>query len=308
MNLLHTKRRTDCSGYTLAEVTVVALLLGLLSLIGMSLLVSTMKLSNQNAVTNLSNFRARQTFDHLCMKVRYALDDPLLITTSGTVVTSGSTAPGLLVKNFVSSPYIVKNADGTTGAIATSASSFTLEFRTANGMPPPGVGDWLAFQTATHPELEIAGVSALADSGSNQRRLVTTSGTIGEALLPANYYVVGYLYRREAYVFSSATNGTLLHYPRVSQGMLSISSSNSSVTYTTGTGWGAAANYVAMGQGFTQLNSSEYFTKSSTNSVSYYQLKAVARSSNHAEYTENIPAGRALTTMPVKATLWNVGD
>ena len=61
MNFRLTNRRTSARAFTLVEILVSTALAGATGLILTSVLVTTMRLSGQNAVTNLSNYRARQT-------------------------------------------------------------------------------------------------------------------------------------------------------------------------------------------------------------------------------------------------------
>src|SRR6476661_6994319 len=100
MNSSRTNRRIKTRGYTLVEISVATGLVGIVGLILYSTMSTTLRLSSENVVTNVSNYRARQTLDRIGEIVRYAQDTPTLIKNDGTVATS-NTSDGIVVKNSV---------------------------------------------------------------------------------------------------------------------------------------------------------------------------------------------------------------
>jgi hypothetical protein len=265
-------------------------LVGVASLILIGVLVSTMKLSSENAVTNISNYRARQTLDRLGEIVRYAQDTPVLINADGTVA-AGSTSDGILVKNPLGGPYVFLNSSGkSTDDIASGSTSFMVQYSPSAGANAPQVGDYFLLALSTQPELEVITVSAASTAGTTSSVVITTRQPITETASPGTYTVTAAHYRKEAYVFAQAGNSwTLRHYPRV------IATTN----YTT------AANYLQLGTGFQKLGTQSWFTTVTSNGTQASWLQAVARSSNHAEYVETISGHNTLTTMPVQVKLWN---
>ena len=116
-----TSPRTNARGFTLVELMVSMAVVGVVGLVMLSVMVSTMKLSSANAATNISNYRMRQTLDRLAEIVHYGLDTPVLINSSGAAQTG--TADGLLVKNLLGGSYVFLNASGkTTDDIPTNLS------------------------------------------------------------------------------------------------------------------------------------------------------------------------------------------
>jgi hypothetical protein len=257
-----------------------------------SVLITTMQLSSQNVVTNISNYRARQTLDRLGELVRYGQDTPVLINLDGTTA-SGTTSDGILVKNSQGSPYVFINSNGKPADdIPTGSTSFMVQYAPSAGIAPPVVGDYFLLSLSTHPELEVATVSAITNSGTTSSVVITTKQAIAETATPSAYTVTACRYRKEAYIFAQFGNyWTLRHYPRVTAAM----------------SYSSAASYVQLGTGFQKLGSLAWFTTTtdSTTATQAYWLHAVARSSNHSEYAETIDAHNTLTTMPVQIKLWN---
>lgn len=300
MNFRPTNRRTSARAFTLVEVLVSTGLVGATGLILTSMLVTTMKLSGENAVTNLSNYRARQTLDRLDDLVRFATSTPVLINSDGTTA-SGTTSDGILVKNALFGPYVFKNASGGTDDISSGSTSFIVEYSIPSSTPDsrkpdwlPQKGDFFLLNSSTKPDLEVTAATAASNvlNGTTtiSRALITTRTGITEKLTPSTYTVTATRYRKEAYIFSpSGSMWNLLHYPRV------ISTTN----------YALAPNYVQMGAGFQKLNGQSWFTTTTDNGTQASWLRAVARSSGHAEATENISGHTTLTTMPLQIKLWN---
>lgn len=254
-----------------------------------SVLTSSMKLSSENSVTNLSGYRARQTLDRLGEIVRYAQDTPVLISADGTTAT-GTTSDGILVKHALGGPYNFFNTNGQESAdIPTGSSSFMVEYAPGAGADVPRVGDYFLVGLSTQPELEVATVGV--PSGSPIAKVqITTRQSIAETATPSTYTVTAYRYRKEAYIFSgSGTQWSLRHYPIVTAAM----------------SYGSVASYKVLGTGFQKLGTQAWFTTITDNGTQACWLRAVARSSNHAEYADNISGHNTLSTMPVQIKLWN---
>jgi hypothetical protein len=261
-------------------------LVGVVSLTINSVVLSTMKLSSQNMVTNLSSYRARQTLDRLGQIVRFAQDTPVLIKADGTL--SATTADGILVKNALGGPYVFKNSNGQADDdLASGATSFLVEYAPAAGLAAPTVGDFFLLALSTQPELEVASVSAVS---SISRVQITTKQGISETAKPGSYTVTGCLYRKEAYIFAAdGSQWSLRHYARVTAAM----------SYTN------SSSYSVLGTGFQKLGGQAWFTTTTDNGTQATWLRAVARSSNHAEYSESRSSRNTLTSMPVQIKLWN---
>lgn len=290
MNSLPISHRTSANGFTLAEVIVAMAVFGMVSLMIFSVLLSTMKLSTQNAVTNISSFRARQVLDRISKIARYAQDTPVFINADGTLAT-GTTSDGILVKNALGGPYVFKNSNGQPDAdIPSGTTSFQVEYAPATGIAAPQVGDYFLLGLSTKPELEVATVGSTVVSGSITKVQITTRLGIAEIAKPGNYTVSAYRFRKEAYVFAQAgSQWSLRHYSRVTAAM----------SYAT------PLSYGVLGTGFQKLGSQAWFTKTTANGTQASWLRAVARSSDHAEYAEAIAGRNTLTSMPVQIKLWN---
>ncbi|MDR3402837.1 MAG: type II secretion system protein [Chthoniobacter sp.] len=287
MNSSLTKLRTSAQGFTLVEMMVSAALVGSVGLMILSVLVGTMTLSSQNVVTNLSNYRARQTLDRIGQVARYAADTPVLINADGTTATG--TSDGILMKNALGGPYVFKNSDGTTADIPSGATTFAVQYAPSAGADTPKVGDYFLLNLSTAPELEVASVGAVT-GGSVAQVVITTKTGITETATPSTYTVTASRYRKEAYVFAQAgTQWTLRHYGRVTSAM---SYSN-------------PASFTVLGMGFQKLGTLAWFTTTLDNGTQATWLHAVARSSDHGEYAESVAGHNTLTTMPVQIKLWN---
>jgi prepilin-type N-terminal cleavage/methylation domain-containing protein len=285
-----TNHQTSRAGFTLVELMVSVALCAIAGLILLAVLVSTMKLSSQNVVTNISSHRARQTLDRLGELVRYAQDTPVFIKSDGTTTTG--TSDGILVKNTQTGPYIFRNSDGKAADdIISGSTSFMVEYAPSAGADIPKVGDFFLVNISTQPELEVATVSAATVGSSTSTVIITTKQAVAETVSPGSYTITAARYRKEAYLFvQSGTQWTLRHYPRVT----------STTVYST------PANYVELGTGFQKLGTQSWFTTTTdTTGTQASWLQAVARSSNHAEYAEHISNHTTLTTMPVQVKLWN---
>ena len=218
----------------------------------------------------------------------------LVITGVMSSTVTGS-SDGILIKNALPGMYVFKNANGKTDDIASGSTSFTVEYAPTSTLPgakvePPAVGDYFLLGLSTHPELEVATVSAVTVSGSISSVVITTKQGITEKATPSTYTITGARYRKEAYVFvQSGSAWTLRHYPRV------VASTN----YST------ASSYFELGAGFQKMGTQAWFTTTTANGTQSTWLQAIARSSNHAEYAEKISNHTTLTTMPVQVKLWN---
>jgi prepilin-type N-terminal cleavage/methylation domain-containing protein len=282
--------------FTLVEMMVATGLVGIASLGMISVMTSTMKLSSQNVVTNVSNYRSRQTLDRLGEIVRYAQDTPVLISNTGATA-SGSTSDGILIKNALPGMYVFKNANGKTDDIPSGSTTFLVQYAPNSTLPgakvePPVVGDFFLLGLSTHPQLEVATVSAATLSGTTASVTITTKQAITETASPSTYTVTGARFRKEAYIFvQNGTMWTLRHYPRV----------------VAATSYSAATSYFELGTGFQKLGTQAWFTTSagSASGTQATWLQAVARSSNRSEYAEKISNHTTLTTMPLQVKLWN---
>ncbi len=285
-----TRRPIRNRGFTLAEILVAMGLAGLAGTLLVSVLIATMSLSSQNVVTNVSSYRARQTLDRLEELVRFAQEEPKLIGSDG-VPASGTASAGILAKRALGGPYVFKNASGQPDAeITAGAMSFMVEYSSAAGLAAPQVGDFFLINLSTHPELEVASVTATSGFGSVSRAIVTTRQGIPENAKPGSYTVSASRYHKEAYVFvQDGSQWTLRHYPRV----------------TAGTSFSDTAAFRVVSTGFQKLGGEAFFTSTAGNGTRATWLRAVARCSDHAEYAETVRGRNTLTRMPVQIKLWN---
>jgi hypothetical protein len=254
-----------------------------------SVLTSSMKLSTENAVTNGSSRRARQALDRIGQIFRYAQETPVLINADGTTAT-GTTSDGILIKNALGGPYTFFNANGQeTADIPSGASSFMVEYAPSAGLDAPKVGDYFLVGLSTKPELEVASVGT--PTGSPVAKvMITTKQSITETAKPGTYNVTACRYRKEAFIFAAAgAHWNLRHYPAV----------------TSSTNYNLTSSYSTIGTGFQPLGTQAWFTATTDSGTQCYWLRALARSSNHAEYAESISGHNTLTTMPVQIKLWN---
>ncbi len=267
-----------------------AALLGVLGLIGFSVLRSGMLLSGQNTNVNLSAARSRQMIDWIGERTRYALGQPSLLTAAGAASASLSD-DGILVKTFGGAPYVVKEAGGSFGDIASTAKQFTLEYRP--DLPEPVVGDWMQLDTVEQAQLEISAVSSLSAGAGITRRLVTTVTTLNETAKPSMYRVSASLYRKQAFIFVPTETGTnarseLRHYKAVRNGM----------------SFSTAANYKVLANGYRKLNSQAYFTSTTIDGEAVTVLRAMVHSTGKAEYVERGKAASTFSTIPIQLRLW----
>lgn len=291
MNSLHTNLRINQRGFTLVEILVATVLVGAVGAILFSVMISTLKLSSKNAVTNVSNFRARQTLDRIGEIVRYAQETPVLINANGTTA-SGTTADGLLVKNSLGGPYVFKNANGQAAAeIPADAKSFVVEYASANGVSAPSVGDFFSVTLSTRPQLEVLTVGSATTSAGISKVLITTRQALGEVAKPASYTVSASSYRKEAFIFAqSGSYWNLRHY--------------SPVTGSTNFSDGSA--FRAMGGSYKKLGTESWFSAPPVSSgTQYIWLRALARSSSKTEHAESSTGKNTLTSLPIQIKLWN---
>lgn len=290
MNSSPISRRISAGGFTLVEMLVSTALVGMVGLMVLSVLTSTMKLSSQNAATNVSNYRARQTLDRMGQIVRFAQDTPVLINANGTLA-SGTTSDGILVKNALGGPYVFKNANGVADAdIPSGSTSFLVEYASAAGLDAPKVGDYFVLALSTQPELEVSTVGTITTTGSISKVQITTKTGIAETAKPGSYTVAGYRFRKEAYVFlQSGSRWSLRHYPKV----------------VAATNFNNPLSSNLLGTGFSKLANQAWFTTTIDNGTQACWFRAVARSSNRAEYAESVTGKNTLTSMPVQIKLWN---
>ncbi|HEY3897430.1 MAG TPA: prepilin-type N-terminal cleavage/methylation domain-containing protein [Chthoniobacter sp.] len=285
------RHRIDRRAFTLAELLVSVAICAVVVMVFVSVLVTSMSLSSENAVTNLSNFRARQAVDRLNNLVRFAVSTPTLINADGSTAT-GTTSDGILVQNALPGFYVFLNANGSaTADIPSGATSFTVQFAPGADASAPKVGDhFLLTLATTQPDLEVTTVSAVSTSGSTSSVVINTGQSITEAASPGSCTVSGTRYRKEAYVFAqSGSYWSLRHYPQV----------------TTGMSYSSTLSYIELATGFQKLANQSWFTTTTDGSAQATWLRAVARSSNHAEYAETISGHTTLSTMPVQIKLWN---
>jgi len=272
-------------------------LLGVVFLIFTSVLVTTTKLSTQNVATNVSNYRVRQALDRLDEIVRYAQDTPTLINNDGTAA-AGTTADGILINNIQGGVYAFYNSDGNVAdSIPSGTSTFMVKYTTVGADAwkvadyTPKVGDYFTLNISTHPNLEVTAVSAVTSGSPLNSVTVTTRTAITETVTPASYEITGARYRKEAYVFvADGSTGYygLRHYGRV----------------TSTTVYSNPANFYQLGSGFAKMTGQTWFTAVTDAGAQAIWVRAIARSSNHAEYAEH--TGRnTISTMPLQVKLWN---
>ncbi len=269
------------------ELMVGTALAGGASLAMFNVLLTTTKLSSQNVATNVSSYRARQTLDRIGEVVRFAQDTPVLINADGTTA-AGTTSDGILVKNARGGPYVIKNSNGQASAdIPAGATAFLVEYSTPT-LAAPVVGDYILFALSTQPSLEVTSVAAAGSTGSIAKVQITTKTGLTELAKPGSYTVTGSRFNKEAYIFSQANaQWSLRHYPRV----------------TSTTNFTSATNYHVLGTGFQKLGTQSWFTTTTDNGTQSSWLRAVARSSDHAESAAKLR--NTLTSMPVQIKLWN---
>lgn len=290
MNSSPTNLRTRAHGFTLVELLVSTGLVGVVGLVLVSVLVGTMQLSSQNVVTNVSNFRSRQILDRIGNLVRFALDTPVLIKADGTAAT-GTAADGLLIKKTLGGSYAFKNANGQADAdIPSGATSFMVEYAPAAGSGPPVAGDHFVLGLSTQPSLQVATVGTATGNSTLSKVSITTTQALPEVAKPGSYTVFAARFQKEAYVFvQSGTRWDLRHYAKV----------------TATTNFSSAANFTVVGSGFQKLGTQAWFTAVTAGETRYVWLRAIGRSSNHAEYVETISGRNTLTSMPIQIKLWN---
>ena len=254
----------------------------------LSLMLTTLQLSSANLVTNMSNYRARQTLDRVGELIRYAQDTPMLINANGT--STGTPSDGVLVKTPLGGPYVFKNSNGQMDDIPSGATSFMVEYAPAAGLGAPSVGDYFLLNLSTRPELEILTVDPAAAVGAISRVQITVRTGITESAQPSRYTVSAVRFRKEAYVFAAdGSQWSLRHY--------------SSVVPTTS--YADSTAYGVLGTGFQKLANQAWFATVVATGTKAFALNAVARSSDHAEYAEMVRGKNTLTTMPVQSRLWN---
>lgn len=289
--------------FTLVEMMVATGLVGVASLGMISVLTSTMKLSSQNTVTNSTNYRARQTIDRLVKTVRYAQEAPTLVTNTLAAAT-GTTADGIQIKNVLPGMYVIKNATGNPDDdIAKGTTRIMVQYAPTSTDPGGRIPDfeipqsasapleYLLINTSSHPEIAITGVDSPSLSGTTMSVKVNLAQGLPDAISPKTYNTGAVRYRKEAYVFlQSGSQWTLRTYHHVFAGM-SLTDKN---------------YYADLGTGFQKNGTQAWFTTTTTSDgAQAIWFQGIARSSNHAEYAENISKHTTLTTMPVQVKLWN---
>jgi prepilin-type N-terminal cleavage/methylation domain-containing protein len=282
--------KIDRRAFTLVELLVSMAICAVVVMIFVSVLVTSMSLSSENAVTNLSNFRARQAIDRLNNIIRFAASAPTLINADGTTA-SGTTADGVMIQNALPGDYVFLNSNGNaTADIPSGASTFMVQFSPSTGANLPKVGDHFVLTLAsTTPDLEVQKVGAVTTSGSITNVVITTIQATAEIASPSSYTIRGARYCKEAYIFAqSGSSWTLRHVPQV------VSTTSFSALPSN-----------QLGVGFQKLANQAWFTTTTDGTAQCTWLRAIARSSDHAEYAETISGHTTLSTMPVQIKLWN---
>lgn len=299
-----TKRQTNARGLTYIELLVSMGVVGIIGMVMFGVLEGTMKLSSMNAATNISNYRMRQALDRLVETAHYGLDTPVLLDGSGAILpATTTTSDGIQIKNFLGASYVFLNASGNTkDDITKGSTSFVVQYAASANNGAPSVGDYFLLASSTAPELEVATVGKVTTNSGISSVPITTKTAIQETVTPSYYTVTASRYRKESFIFVQAAAGspywTLRHYGRI------VAATDYKV---------ATTQYTALGTGFEKLGTNAWFTIVTDNGTQATWLRALVRSSSHAEYAENLSrdpsrqgGGRnTATIMPLQIKLWN---
>lgn len=155
----------------------------------------------KNYSMNSSHTTVRDAIDRIGASMNTAASEPQLISTNGTVVSSGS-APGIRFDQFRGGPYILAHPGGTGIAAGTSTLTLTRSIHRLASPPIPAVGDVLKIEGVTE-RISVASVTIGAiNDKERQSHVVTLSSPLSTAinweqnspkvvnLLRANAYVV----------------------------------------------------------------------------------------------------------------------
>ena len=171
-------------------------------------------LSAKNLSLNLSTNSLRTALDRVEQVLTQGDGTPVLITTSGVTVASGSaSAAGVKFDRFVGGPFVITSPSAPLPASST-ALVLTRSTHAAAAAPIPRVGDLLRIDS-TKPSLRprLATVTPGTVSGNRQTIAVTLSNPLGVPVSPlASTIMTAKLIRHVAFVVMPSNGRSELRY------------------------------------------------------------------------------------------------
>lgn len=210
---LSDRRSFALAGFTLAEMTVYAMVFGVVSIVALSFMRSGTILATKNAGVVRSHESLRGALDRLASNLQSASNVPTLINTSGATTTAP--AAGIRYDRFLGEPYVL-DPPLSAGSVSASASMVRVHRSThALASPPiPQANDVLLINGPNGTiRARITSVTTEAASGGTQRITCNLSAAIGAAISwSANQPQVVRLVRPEAFIVMSANGKNELRF------------------------------------------------------------------------------------------------
>jgi hypothetical protein len=274
------------AAFTVPEFMVTLLVVSVVAIIGFTVLRTAMVLFAENVSLNVSGSQARLALDRIGDLIRYSKTSPDLIEADGSI-TSGSAAPGILVKRMIGGPYLLKEQNGGNGGMSGTETTFQIRYTTHphNAPPVPQVGQTLIV-VDLEPQVELEVVSVQTSNGAPSYRAlkITTATGLGVDLHPSQR-VTAYLLGKEAYMFAGPTsNGQLRHYPSVKSGM----------------DWEDPANFTVVLSNF-RVQNANFFHRQISGGQTMVNLDLEILASDYADYFAKRRSTNTIYAMPLRA-------
>jgi type II secretory pathway pseudopilin PulG len=206
-------RKISQTAFTLTEMMVSCVLIGIIGLAVFALMNAGMMLSARNFSMNLTNNSERNALDRAEQLIQQAYTMPTLVDTTGAA-TATTPAPGVTFDFYLGGPYVVT---ATAGTLPASTSSLTVT-RTTNTVavePIPSIGDVLEFDSGTaNIRARVTSVVTSAPDGlQHQAITVGLASSLGAVVSsPNSGTLTAHLIRKVALIVMPANSGYELRY------------------------------------------------------------------------------------------------
>jgi type II secretory pathway pseudopilin PulG len=172
------------AGFTLAELMVYAVLVGVVSLVAFQALRAGSSLSVKNLSINQSHQSLRSALDRLSDNLRAARNVPTLLTDTGAT-TSAAVAAGIRYDRTLGEPYVLHPPTGAGSIAATDTRVSVWRSTDPIGLPPiPEPNDVLLIDTPTGAiRGRVKSVDVVTGGGgTSQKIMLTFTGPVGKSL------------------------------------------------------------------------------------------------------------------------------
>ena len=202
-------------GYTLPEIAVASVIIGVVGLLMYSVLNFSAVLGAKNAAINTAHQSIRTALTRMLQDVHAAVSQPYLVDTNGTQVAAGGSAAGISFQEWSSGPHLFKSDD--------AAGQNQISIKVTSGQAAPVVG-----QRVIVPTHQIED-DIVAVSGGNGDLTLTLANNLPVAVTgTSSYSIVCFITDRCSY---RVVNGDLQwHGPTTPNSFSTIAKSITSAT------------------------------------------------------------------------------